>query len=313
MKFWDNLLDKSILFSFDKSGYTRHKKNFQEDLTKKDLLGKIALVTGGTGGIGEAVTQTLSTQGAKVFFTGRNEKKGKIFEEINPNSKFFSLDMGKWKEVEIFCESCEPLDYIVLNAGSMPEKYSVNEHGVESQCASQLLGHYYLIDILKKKGKINQEARIVWVSSGGMYLSKLEIETLFHSSNYDKVSTYANVKRAQVTLVEELAKLGRWKDNFILSMHPGWVETAGVIDSLPTFYKLMKNNLRAPFDGADTIIWLLLSSTPLQSGSFYFDRKKVSAYISQKYNPSAAQRESLLKRITMPADRAIASKSEILI
>ncbi|MBC7713955.1 MAG: hypothetical protein H7177_11490 [Rhizobacter sp.] len=146
-------------------------------------------------------------------------------------------------------------------------------------------------------GKIKQGARIVWVSSGGMYLKELDLNTLFHNTKYDKVSTYANVKRAQVTLVEELAKVDRWKDNYILCMHPGWVETAGVIDSLPGFYKIMKNNLRAPSEGADTILWLLLTTEPLQSGSFYFDRKKVSAYISQKYNPSENQRALLLKKI----------------
>ncbi|MBC7428179.1 MAG: SDR family NAD(P)-dependent oxidoreductase [Bacteriovorax sp.] len=297
MKFWDYLLDKSVLFSFDRSGYTRHKKNFQDDMTKKDLKDKVALVTGGTAGIGAAVAHSLSIQGAKVFLTGRNEKKGKIFEEKNLHSRFFSLDMGNWDDLEKFCNNCESFDYIVLNAGSMPEKYFVNENGVESQCASQLLGHFYLIDRLKKMGKIKQGARIVWVSSGGMYLRELDLNTLFHSSKYDKVRTYANVKRAQVTLVEELAKIDRWKDNYILCMHPGWVETAGVIDSLPGFYKLMKNNLRVPSEGADTILWLLLTTESLQSGSFYFDRKKVSAYISQKYNPSENQRALLLKKI----------------
>ena len=80
-------------------------------------------------------------------------------------------------------------------------------------------------------------------------------------------------------------------------MHPGWVETAGVIESLPKFYKLMKDKLRVPEEGADTILWLLLTSEPVLSGSFYFDRKIVSAYISKKYNPSEDQRLLLLKKI----------------
>ena len=299
-KYLDYLLDKSVLFSFDRSGFKRHKKKFEEDLTVLNLNGKVALVTGGTAGIGQAVANTLAKQGAKVVITGRNEAKGKVFEDKNPDSKFFAVDMGNWSELENFYKSCKSyaaFDYIVLNAGSMPDKYLVNEFGVESQCASQLLGHYLLIDQLRKMKKINQGARIVWVSSGGMYLRELDLDTLFHNSKYDKVSTYANVKRAQVTLVEELAKADAWKDQSLLCMHPGWVETAGVIESLPKFYKLMKDKLRVPEEGADTILWLLLTSEPVLSGSFYFDRKIVSAYISKKYNPSEDQRLLLLKKI----------------
>ena len=56
----------------------------------------------------------------------------------------------------------------------------------------------------------------------------------------------------------------------------------------------MKNRLRSPEEGADTILWSLLASTPPESGGFYFDRKKVSPYISKQYSPSASQRAELL-------------------
>ena len=39
----------------------------------KQLAGKIALVTGGSTGIGLAATQVLAAQGARVFITGRRQ------------------------------------------------------------------------------------------------------------------------------------------------------------------------------------------------------------------------------------------------
>ncbi len=65
-----------------------------------------------------------------------------------------------------------------------------------------------------------------------MYLKKLDLDSLFEKPDYDKMETYANVKRAQVTLVEELSLQEEWKDFQILSMHPGWVRTAGLSGAL---------------------------------------------------------------------------------
>ena len=296
-KYWEFILDKTIVFSFDKTGFNRHKSKFNEDLSQKVLMGKISLVTGGTSGIGGEVAQELSRLGSKVFVTGRNEQKGKSFKGNNPNLNFNSLDMANWHQLKDFCNKSNCFDYIVLNAGSMPDSLVLNDFSIEHQCASQLIGHYYLIYLLKKFGKINQNARIVWVSSGGMYLKKLDLDSLFHNQKYEKVSTYSNVKRAQVTLVQELSRQEIWKNVKVFSMHPGWVATYGLREALPMFFSLMRNRLRNTKEGADTIIWLLLTEESITSGSFYFDRKIVSPYLSKNYNPTREQRISLLNKI----------------
>jgi hypothetical protein len=59
----------------------------------------------------------------------------------------------------------------------------------------------------------------------------------------------------------------------------------------------MKNRLRDMKEGADTIIWLLLTEGSLTSGSFYFDRKIVSPYLSNNYNPTREQRNAFMNKI----------------
>src|ERR1700737_3675972 len=45
-----------------------------------DLTGKVALITGGTAGIGEATVHRISRTGAKVVFVGRDEENGRLIE-----------------------------------------------------------------------------------------------------------------------------------------------------------------------------------------------------------------------------------------
>lgn len=58
---------------------------------------------------------------------------------------------------------------------------------------------------------------------------------------------------------------------FCAAMHPGWTDTEGLQKSLPEFYSRMKSRLRTPEQGADTALWLAVSSKPLlnTSGLFY--------------------------------------------
>jgi len=54
-------------------------------------------------------------------------------------------------------------------------------------------------------------------------------------------------------------------------MHPGWADTPAVRNSMPDFHRRLKDKLRSPEQGADTIVWLAASksSTALKSGLFF--------------------------------------------
>lgn len=270
----DKLLDASIFWSFDKSGFLRHEKKFHESYSF--VSGSQALITGGTSGIGQATALEMVKQKVHVTITGRNAIKGNELQETYDNLTFKKLDLAEWTDFDSLIQELEPLDHLVLNAGGMPERFSTNSQGIELQFASQLFGHYILARKLLQAKKLKPGSRIIWVTSGGMYLKSLDIKTITKNERYDKVDQYANVKRAQVTL------LPFFKEEFpgqtVIAMHPGWAETPGVVESLPQFSKIMKGRLRSPLQGADTILWALGTKEELQSGAFYFDRKKVNPH-----------------------------------
>lgn len=89
-----------------------------------DLLkNQVALVTGGTSGIGKAIAIEFARQGARVVVFGTNaERGGDLIQTIGPEKAFFySVDVGKTKEVEqaiqLVQEKHGPIDILVNNAG----------------------------------------------------------------------------------------------------------------------------------------------------------------------------------------------------
>tara|TARA_X000000950_G_C13813648_1_gene618753 strand:- start:215 stop:1123 length:909 start_codon:yes stop_codon:yes gene_type:complete len=267
------ILDSSIYLSFDQTGYKRHEADF-DVFSPKEKEGKVAVVTGGSSGIGLNVVNFLSNLNVDIYSLSRS---GDQIE--NESNKFFlSLDVSNFKDILNFCEKApDRIDYLVLNAGGMPEKKILNDLGFESQFASQVIGHYLMMKHLFELNKLHKETKVVWTTSGGMYLCKYDERfAKGEMEGYDKVKVYANAKRAQVILLDYLKKDFPF---FVGAMHPGWVDTPGVRSAIPGFYEFTKNRLRNSSEGADTINWLLLNDKNLASGELWFDRKIRKKYL----------------------------------
>src|SRR3990167_3643385 len=88
-----------------------------------DLKNKIAVVTGGSSGIGKAISIALAKEGCKVIFTYNSSEKdaNKTLEEIVENAINYKLDLQVEKEIEKFFDFVEGkfgrLDILVNNAG----------------------------------------------------------------------------------------------------------------------------------------------------------------------------------------------------
>ncbi len=281
-----SLLDKTIYFSFDRSGFKRHQRSFSPLCFQQS--GQY-LITGASSGIGQAVVELLAKQHQKTISLARSS--GEILADLSDWSQLTE------KLQQYFEKNPLPIDGLVLNAGGMPDQLVRNQQGHEFQMASQLLGHFKLFQWLEQNHKLVSGAKIIWVSSGGMLLKKLDTQQLFNASTaYDKVAVYANVKRAQVILCEELAKI--YPQYFWASMHPGWVDTPAVRSALPKFYQWTSKRLRSPQQGADTIVWLLSDQSPKsQSGEFWFDRQKQKKYPLPWLRESAEERRNFIQKV----------------
>jgi len=95
------------------------------DIGQKPLTTKVALVTGGTSGIGKVTAEVLCENGASVVFVGRREEIGSEIEQSLQGkgyaAKFIQADLRAVSEAERVVEETiatfGPLDVAFNNAG----------------------------------------------------------------------------------------------------------------------------------------------------------------------------------------------------
>ena len=170
------------------------------------------------------------------------------------------------------------LDTLIHNAGALSAQRTENADGIESTVASQVLGPFLLTARLLPTLRSNGPARVLTMSSGGMYstgltVNRLQMSGLGSADPYRGAEQYARAKRAQVTLTEIWAE--KFADSGVRfhSLHPGWADTPGVEKALPTFRKIVGPLLRSPAEGADTLVWLTADDTVVvENGLFWHDR-----------------------------------------
>ncbi len=131
----------------------------------QQLVGKTAVVTGASSGIGSAIAKELAEAGANVVLAARNgEKLATIAEEMNQKAKMLcvKIDVTKQKDVNFLAERAQQafgsVDIYVNNAGMMGSSRVLEgdvsdwEQMIDINVKGVLYGiHSVLPDMLEKK------------------------------------------------------------------------------------------------------------------------------------------------------------------
>jgi len=224
-------------------------------------------------------------------------------ETGNPNIHVEICDMSVMADVHHLADRLiaagEPIDILVNNAGALFNTRQQTAEGLEKSFALLLLAPYILTERIQPLLAAAAGARVVNVSSGGMYSQKIHVDDLqSEKGRYSGSVAYARAKRGLMILTEEWAR--RWaKDGIVVNaMHPGWADTPGVVSALPEFHRVTGKVLRSPQEGADTIVWLAAATEAGNvSGEFWRDRRPHLKHVLPGTRETPAERRKLLKAL----------------
>lgn len=300
------VLDPTVVFSFDQTGFERHRLGFDPEDDRSSLDGRTCLVTGANSGLGEATARALAMRGATVGLLCRNPDRAAAavaaIQHATGNRSVFAhiVDLSSPESIQQ-CVRTLPVstvDVLVNNAGVLLDARTSTEADLETTLATNLIGPWSLTAALIDHLRRGHNSRIIWVSSGGMYTQRLNIQHLETPPEpFDGVRAYAQTKRAMVYLSARLGQALASDNIAVHCMHPGWADTPGVERSLPLFWKVTRGILRTSEAGADTIVWLAgCDRAHHRTGLFWFDREARSTHLLPGTRATAEDLEELWNR-----------------
>ena len=177
------------------------------------LVGKFALVTGGTGGLGEETARALCEAGAHVTIMGRDAAKAKAaVSRIRARHPAATIDVALADLAELASIkrmgeqwAGRPLDLLFLNAGVMAMPLTRTAEGWEMQFATNHFGHFLLTALLAPS--LRSGARVVVTSSAAHEFAPVDLgDVHFLNRPYSPWQAYGQSKTANVLFAAELDK-----------------------------------------------------------------------------------------------------------
>lgn len=201
---------------------------------------KVALIVGGTGGIGLSIVKALVKNNYDVYFIGFNKAKGENIElELkNENNKlqknvirFIQLDLSNLKAVRQFaynfCKLNTRLDLLVFAAGVILPTRQETKEGIEKTLATGYLSTYLLcqsLESLLEKGK-NPRILTVGGSSQIVLRESLDFNDFNNTEHYNGFKASTRTVHARVVLTHILAEQLSVKGIDVNTFHPGLIKS----------------------------------------------------------------------------------------
>ncbi|KAF5717819.1 hypothetical protein FMUND_5550 [Fusarium mundagurra] len=173
--------------------HTSPRINCDIDFNKEQIAGKVAIVTGGASGIGEAYVRALHSSGVKVIIGDKNAESGERLASELTGSKSVQCDATVWEDqVHLFKEATQlsasgEIHYVIANAGMTKKDQTFTFDGKDQEpqkpdlqiidvnlkgalYTSKLAMHYFVSQNGTQVNEDQEDTCLILISSGAGFL-----------------------------------------------------------------------------------------------------------------------------------------------
>lgn len=255
------------------------------------LDGRIALVTGATGGIGQAVAGGLAGAGATVVVVGRSEARAQAAmadirtrvpgADLEPLACDLSLQSSIRAAVDGFRSRHGRLDILVNAAGVFRKERHETAEGLELTFATNVMSYFLvtglLLEELRKSATAALPSRIVNIASkyGNVRIPFDDLQTA--KGKYSFLRSTPPTMLGRVLLTQEFAERLRGTGVVVNAVHPGLVRNTGLLQDVGGPFRWITNTLGKTAErAADTPLWLAVApETAAVTGKLWAGRKQL--------------------------------------
>lgn len=189
--------------------------------------GKVALVTGSTQGIGEAVARRLASEGAAgIVVTGRNEQRGRrvaeALEDMETETHFIAADLVNPEAAKRLVTATDErfgrVD-VLVNAAGISLRGSITDTTVE------LWDQLFAVNVRAPFLLMQETIRIMRREGTGGSIVNVGSVTAHGGPPF--LTAYASTKAALATLTKNVAYSVAWDRIRVNIVNPGWMDTPG--------------------------------------------------------------------------------------
>ncbi|MCL6220403.1 SDR family NAD(P)-dependent oxidoreductase [Zunongwangia pacifica] len=236
----------------------------------KEFENKVALIIGGTSGIGKATTKALLESGAIVHTVGRSVDKVPDADHLRKHSVNIS-DMAEVNALISEIESLERLDYLVNAAGIFGPKPFL-EHTVEDYDSYLDLnrGFFFITQSAAKKMKSTKGGSIVNV--GSMWAKQAIKATPSSAYSMQKAGLHSLTQHLAMELAEANIRVNAVSPAVVNTpvyhgVFGGKEEAEEALKDFNGFHPIGRNG--EPTDIANTILFLLSEKAAWVTGAIW--------------------------------------------
>jgi len=277
----------------------RREERRQSSRERVDLLGRVCVITGATGGLGLATATALAEMGANVVMLGRDGERGaaaaqRVREAAAPgaDASFVSLDLSSLASVcaaaaEIASRH-DAVHVLVNNAGVHLRARAVSADGFEMTWAVNHLGPFLFTNQLLPQLRAADDARIVTVTSSFARFGRVAPGAIGTARASTGLRAYCDTKLANMLFTIELAR--RLLETSIVAncVHPGVVAT-DLMRKWPRWIRrTWEWSLRTPDSGASPIVRLAALPSVAGVTGRYFVRERWAGFPRRARDPLVA-------------------------